>query len=78
MIETLDDLVALFGGNAGTGDIAGVGVSAVSNWRKVGRIPPHLYVLFKRACEERGQTISDVIFEQMTRDSRREAIEAAE
>lgn len=65
-MNAVDRMVAAFGGNTAFGKIAGVGPSAVSNWRRFGRIPPRLYLTYARAGEARAIRVDPSVFEQMS------------
>jgi hypothetical protein len=74
MIKTVDQLVDVLGGNAATAAIAGVGVSAVSNWRKLGRVPPSLFLLMQNAARERGGAeLAEELFQKVPRELRQAA-----
>ena len=60
--QTVDDLVSALGGAKQVAQIAGVGVTAVCNWRRSNRIPPHLYLSFKQACDDRDVQVPDKLF----------------
>ena len=53
-ISTVADLVAALGGDHEVAAIAGVGRTAVSNWKAWNRIPQRLHYTFFRACQDRG------------------------
>jgi hypothetical protein len=73
MIKTVDELVNVLGGNAATAAIAGVGLSAVSNWRKLGRVPPSLFLLMQSATRERGAELAEDLFQKVPRELRQAA-----
>src|SRR6266567_6611588 len=60
--ETVDGLISALGGAKQVAQIAGVGVTAVCNWRRSNRIPPHLYLSFKQACDDRDVQIPEKLF----------------
>ncbi len=60
--QTVDDLISALGGARQVARIAGVGVTAVCNWRRSNRIPPHLYLSFKNACDDRDVQVPDKLF----------------
>jgi hypothetical protein len=70
---TASDFIDALGGNAAVAQIAGVGRSAVSNWRKFGRLPPRLYLRFAAAARDRGIEAPERLFAER----RAEAGEAA-
>ena len=73
---TADELIDAFGGNMVLAEIAGVRSSAVSNWRRFGRLPPRLYLRITAAGRERGIEVPPDLFGE-TPDPRRAATEAA-
>lgn len=73
---TADELIDAFGGNLVLAEIAGVRSSAVSNWRRLGRLPPRLYLRLAAAGRERGVAVPPELFEE-TPDPRRAQPEAA-
>lgn len=50
----VSDVIAAMGGNKAVAELFGVGVTAVSNWRKWNRFPPRLHLRVLRECEARG------------------------
>lgn len=62
---TVDQLIEAFGGNLAMSQIAGVGHSAVSNWRRFGRLPPRLYLRLDAAGKERGIYVDPELFRAM-------------
>lgn len=73
---TVDDLIEAFGGNLGMAEVAGVTSSAVSNWRKTGRLPPRLYLRIAAAGRDRDIEVPPELFEE-TPDPRRTQPERA-
>jgi hypothetical protein len=73
MIKTVDELVDVLGGNAATAAVAGVGISAVSNWRKLGYVPPYLYLCMQKATQERGAELGGDLFQKVPREMRQAA-----
>jgi transcriptional regulator with XRE-family HTH domain len=61
---TVGDFIDALGGNAAVAQMAGVGRSAVSNWRKFDRFPPRLYLRFAAAARERGLEAPERLFEE--------------
>lgn len=49
----VSELIDALGGTTETAKIAGVGKSAVSNWRAAEKIPARLGLFFHRVCAER-------------------------
>ena len=63
------EFIDAMGGNGPVARIAGVRSSAVSNWRKAGRIPARLYLRFAAAARERGVSVPPHLFQQESEDS---------
>jgi hypothetical protein len=61
---TAGDFIDALGGTSKAAAIAGVGPSAVSNWRKFDRLPPRLYLRFAAAARERGIHAPERLFEE--------------
>lgn len=61
---TASDIIDALGGNTAVAQMAGVGKSAVSNWRKFDRFPPRLYLRFAAAAQARGIEIPERLFEE--------------
>lgn len=59
-----NEFIDALGGNAAVASIAGVGSSAVSNWRKWGRLPPRLYLRFADAADEHGVEVPKELFRE--------------
>jgi hypothetical protein len=74
---TASDLIDALGGNRGMAAIAGVLPTAVSNWRKIGRIPPRLYLPIAAAGRARGVAVPEGLFLPARDDERRAQPEAA-
>ncbi len=68
-MKTATQLIDELGGNTAVAEIAGVGSSAVSNWRKAGVLPPRLYLCFARAGRERGVIVPEELFESQKREA---------
>lgn len=62
------EFIDALGGNVAAAEIAGVGSSAVSNWRKCGRIPPRLYLRFAEAGRHRGVSVPENLFRETPRE----------
>jgi hypothetical protein len=69
MINTTAALIDAFGGNSELAQLAGVGRSAVSNWRRFGCIPPRLYLRLAQAGRARGIEIDPGLFRETTSDA---------
>lgn len=72
---TASELIDALGGNRAVAEIAGVLSSAVSNWRKFGRIPPRLFITIRDAARDRGVEVPENLFEE-TPDPRRREVAA--
>lgn len=59
-------IIDAFGGTGAMAEAFGVGASAVSNWRKDGRIPARLHLRILTEAERRGVAVSvaDLIGEE--------------
>lgn len=65
MIDSVDDLINILDGNKGTAALLGVGVTAVCNWRKYGRLPPHTLPRFEELASKRGHQVNRSLFERV-------------
>ena len=56
MLCTVADVIDALGGPSEAAKIAGVGRTAVSNWKiRDERIPPEYFVVFSKVLEKRGK-----------------------
>ena len=62
MISTVDGMIEALGGNTAVAALTGRGSSAVSNWRKRGRVPAELSRVVERALAERGEQVAPSLF----------------
>lgn len=62
MIDTIDAVVETLGGPATTASIAGVGVSAVSNWKKRGAIPADKFLIIDGALGKLNTRADPALF----------------
>lgn len=62
MIDTVDALIEALGGNARVATLTGRRSSAISNWRKRGRVPAELSRVIERALGEKGQQAAPALF----------------
>jgi hypothetical protein len=62
MLNTVDDVIEALGGPTATASLAGVGVSAVSNWSKRGRIAPDKFVIVRDALVALGKDVRPDVF----------------
>lgn len=62
MLTTVDDVIEALGGTAAVAGLAGVGSSAVSNWRERGKIAPDNFLLISEALRAKGAEASPAIF----------------
>ena len=62
MLKTVDDVIDAVGGTSAAASLAGVKLSAVSNWRARGRIASEKFMIFAEALRARGKKASPVVF----------------
>lgn len=62
MLVTVGEIIDTLGGTTAVAGLAGVGLSAVSNWRSRGRIPSEKFMIFADALAKLGKTASPDIF----------------
>lgn len=62
MLGTIDSVVEALGGSAKVAELCGVGISAVSNWRKRGRISKGSFLLVRDALAARNLEVSPEVF----------------
>lgn len=62
-IETIDDLVATFGGPTRLGGLLGIGDTAVHNWIARGFIPPSWHLRLYVDLRKIGKTAHPELFE---------------
>lgn len=62
MIESVDAVIDAVGGTSAASKLAGVGLSAVSNWKSRGRIPAEKFKIFERALAGIGKEADPRIF----------------
>lgn len=62
MIDTVDALIDALGGNAAVAALTGRRSSAVSNWRKRGRVPAELSRVLESALGEKGRQVAPSLF----------------
>jgi hypothetical protein len=62
-IETIDDLVATFGGPSRLGGILGIGDTAVHNWIARNYIPPSWHMRLYVDLRRMGKTADPELFE---------------
>ncbi len=62
MLSTIDEVIEALGGAAKVAALCGVGLTAVSNWRSRGRIPPGKSMIFAEALKALGKTPSPSVF----------------
>jgi hypothetical protein len=53
MLRSVEELVDALGGSAAAAELAGVGASAVSNWKTNGVIPAEYFLIFSAECARR-------------------------
>ncbi len=62
MLDSVDDTIEALGGTGAAAVLAGVGSSAVSNWRAKGEIPAENFLLFKVALAAQGKDVTPRVF----------------
>jgi hypothetical protein len=62
MLRSVEAVVEALGGNTATADLAGVGISAVSNWKARGAIPTENFLTFSRALARLGKKVDPTVF----------------
>jgi hypothetical protein len=66
IICDIDLAIDALGGNRAVAALAGVGVSAVSNWRARGAFPPRLFLRLSAASGKSGVVISEKLFREIS------------
>lgn len=59
MLSTVDSIIEALGGASATASLAGVGLSAVSNWKARGAIPAEKFMLVSTALRGRDKGTPD-------------------
>lgn len=62
MLKSVDTVIAALGGPTKTALVAGVGASAVVNWRVRGEIPPENFLLIQGALKAMGMEVEPSVF----------------
>lgn len=62
MLNSVDDVLEALGGTAAVALLAGVGASAVSNWRVRGKIPQENFLLVRDALAGLGKEAAPSVF----------------
>lgn len=62
MLTTVDEVILALGGPTKTAAVAGVGASAVVNWRTRGEIPPDCFLLIRDALTALGTDVEPAVF----------------
>lgn len=62
MLDSVDDVVEALGGSAKVAELCGVGPSAVSNWRKRGRISPGSFMIIRDALASKEMEAASSVF----------------
>jgi hypothetical protein len=62
MLNTVDDVIEALGGPTKTAALAGVGASAVVNWRVRGEIPPENFLLIRDALAALEKEVEPSVF----------------
>lgn len=73
MLDSVDQVIDALDGPARVGELCGVGTSAVSNWRKRGRISRGVSMIVRDALAARGKEAAPSVFgfkEAVTEEAR--------
>lgn len=70
MLTSVDEIIEALGGTSAVAGLAGVGQSAVSNWRSRGRIPPEKFMIFTEALGKAGKEAQPSVFGFETAEAR--------
>lgn len=70
---TTDELIDALGGTKTVATQLGVNPSAVSNWRKLGALPPRLFMPFRDLCEGACVSLDELLFREIPREQREDA-----
>jgi hypothetical protein len=62
MLETVEAVIEAVGGDAEAAKLAGVGASAVSNWKARGRIASGKAMIFTEALRALGKAADPAVF----------------
>jgi hypothetical protein len=62
MLGTIDSVIEALGGSAKVAELCGVGISAVSNWRKRGRISKGSFLIVRDALAAINLEASPEVF----------------
>lgn len=62
MLNSVDAIVDAVGGPSKAAELAGVGVSAVSNWKADGGIPSRHFFAFAEVLAGRGLSLDRAVF----------------
>lgn len=62
MIDTVDEVIRALGGPTKTAAVAGVGASAVINWRTRKEIPPDCFLVITDALRAAGEEVDRSVF----------------
>jgi hypothetical protein len=62
MLSSVEAVVDAVGGAAAAAGIAGVGMSAVSNWKARGCIPAENFLCFSEALKREGKEADPAVF----------------
>lgn len=62
MLNSVEAVIDNLGGTTAAAGIAGVGPSAVSNWKTRGKFPSEMFLLFSEAVARNGSTVDPALF----------------
>ncbi len=62
MLSTVDAVIGELGGTSAVSGLAGVGLSAVSNWKARGKVPPELFLIISESLAKLGKAADPALF----------------
>jgi hypothetical protein len=62
MLTTVESVIDALGGPTAAASLAGVGLSAVSNWKARNKFPSEMFLIFSDALAKNGNTPDPALF----------------